>query len=568
MWFENLKPLGVSVQRWVRGELPSRALPLEFDIADPADSSTRDPLSLLAFYRACQNAKTRREALLQCVARQIEDLNRRSVTLATRWVHISIAERFATPHIGAIYAEYAVREENPESEQRKALTQAAINAVQQFAAAYELMLQACRRLSDRSYALCHRQVLRAGHRVLELLHAEQQLCALRRVKLSERAWRNANQLYFALSECEDLHAQQSLAGFLVGPKRAAWQPKAADEAPTHASLQQIYIAIQVCGMMEPASWAPRQYSWLLVYLRRTLVRLKIRPYKHVALDDEHLMITATQQRSPTFKMRDKPKEPAVLLNVGALQRRVQRDVDRLNAGHKDTLFTRLVNTGGVSLLEQAQLLEHMLKKLCFHEKRDARKAVNEYVDLDLRWGFTDVIAVIKATNMSGTYSEHADGQKPSDASHEKGWLLINDSPGGMQLRFQEARVTKPLFIGQLMVWTSGGDETREAPGLSYINRMQRIRNGEIEVALQKIADESEYVDVLDARMMASGAGLPGMLVHCLDGKWRLLLHSKHASYAMSKLYARSEGELQLLTVGRMHLYQPEFVLFDIAGFDR
>jgi len=104
----------------------------------------------------------------------------------TRWLQIAVAERFATPHIGAIYTEYAVREENPESEQRKEHTQLAVNAVQQLAASYELMVQACRKLPNRSYALCHRHVLRAGHRVLELLHAEQQLCALRRVKLSER----------------------------------------------------------------------------------------------------------------------------------------------------------------------------------------------------------------------------------------------------------------------------------------------------------------------------------------------------------------------------------------------
>jgi len=55
----------------VRGELPSRALPLDFDFADPASSASDAPLSLFGFYRACQDVRTQRAALLARVVEQL-----------------------------------------------------------------------------------------------------------------------------------------------------------------------------------------------------------------------------------------------------------------------------------------------------------------------------------------------------------------------------------------------------------------------------------------------------------------------------------------------------------------
>jgi len=582
MLFSGLKPWGEGVHRWLRGELPARALALEFDVVAPTFESAKPRHSLVGFVRACYATRGRRALVLQEVGTHLAALNRYPVSVLTRWLHALVADRYLRSAVGAVYTAYSKRDENPESDERKQHTQLAIEAAQQLATCYALVLTALCRLPDRAYALCHDKALRVGHRIFELINAEQHLCALRRMKLPERSWRNCNQLYFALSECENVQREMLLAGYLSEPNRAAWQPKVRDPAPTHASVQQIYIALQVTGMMDPGTWPPQQFFWMLVYLRRTLPRLKLRPYAEQALNDASVIITRSRHRPPTFKMRNKPKEPALLLDVGPLLRRVQRDLERLNAGQQDTLFKRLVGVAGVNLLEQAQLLEHMLRKLRYHAGRDARSYVNQYVELGVHWGFAEVFSTVKEVSnsedqwcfddlsltqqlakKSATLVEH-----DATAQHEKPFFLLNESSSGMQFKFQETTSTKPLFLGQLIACTRDADEQRSSvPQVAYVSRVQRSRSGEVEVAVQKLAYEAECVGVQDPHMQADNKALPGLLLHCLDGKWRFLLHSKHGSYALSKLVLRAGGQTRNLRLGRMYLYQPEFVVFDMIGFE-
>lgn len=583
MLFTGLKPWGEGVHRWLRGELPTRALLLEFDVATPSFESAKPRHSLLGFLRVCRATRGRRLMVLETVNTHLAALNGYPVTAVTRWLHGLIADNYLRPAVGAVYTAYSKRDENPESDERKQHTQLAIEAVQQLAICYALVMHVVCRWPDRIYALCHDKALIVGHRIFELIHAEQHLCALRRMKLPERSWRNCNQLYFSLSECEDVLRELPLAGYLSEPNRPAWQPTAREPAPTHASVQQIYIVLQATGMMDHGTWPPQQFFWMLVYLRRTLPRLKLRAYTEHALNDASVIIRRTMQRPPTFKNRHQPKEPALLLDVGPLLRRVERDLERLNAGQQDTLFKRLVGVAGVNLLEQAQLLEHMRRKLRFHAHREPRSNANNYVDLSLHWGFAEVFATVKAASNNDDQwcfddlqltqqlvKAHAAADTHTAATPpETTYFLLNESSSGMQYKFQETVNTKPLFIGQLMTCTRDSDAQHSGvPQLAYVTRVQRSRSGEVEVAVQKLAVEAECVGVQDPHMMDTNKVLPGLLLNCLDGKWRFLLHSKHGSYAISKLFLCSAGQKRSLQLGRMYLYQPEFVIFDMVGFER
>ncbi len=582
MLFSGLKPWGEGVHRWLRGVLPARALALEFEVVAPTFENAKPRHSLLGFIRACYATRGRRVLVLQVVNDHLAALNVYPVTVFTRWLHARVADYYLRPVVGTVYTAFNKRDTSPESDERKQHTQLSIEAVQQLAMCYALVLNVVCRWPNRAYALCHDQVLKIGHRIFELLHAEQHLSALRRMKLPERSWRNCNHLYFALSECEDVLRDLPLAGYLSEHNRPAWQPKARDVEPTHASVQQIYIALQATGMLDHGAWSPPQFFWMLVYLRRALPRLKLRAYSEQALSDTSVIIKRSQHRAPTFKSRHKPKEPAFLLDIGSLLRRVERDLERLNAGQQDTLFKRLVGVAGVNLLEQAQLLEHMRRKLRYHAEREARTYADQYVELGLNWGFAEVFSSVKASSrnedqwcfddlpLTQQLAKIAATPPLGNASapHENTYFLVNESSSGMQFKFQESAHSKPLFIGQLMTCTRDAEAQRRGmPQVAYVSRVQRSRSGEVEVAVQKLAVEAECVGVQDAHMQAENKVLPGLLLHCLDGKWRFLLHSKHGSYAISKLFLLTGGQTRSLQLGRMYLYQPEFVVFDMIGFE-
>lgn len=601
MLFSGLKPWGEGVHRWLRGELPARAHALELDVAAPTFESAKPRHSLFSFIRAGHATRGRRVLVMQLVGEHFAALNRYPVSAFTRALHALVADRYLRPAVGAVYTTYSKRDNahhasiaspqvnptqagdaQPNAEEPKQQVLLAIEAAQQLTTCYVLIFNALRRIPNRAYAICHDKALRVGHRMLELIHAEQHLCAMLRMKLPERSWRNCNQLYFALNECENVQREMPLAGYLAEPNRAAWQPKERDPAPTSASVQQLYIALQVTGMMDSGTWPPQQFFWMLVYLRRTLPRLKLRPYSELALNDASVIITRAHHRSPTFKMRSKPKEPALLLDVGPLLRRVERDLERLNDGQKDTLFKRLAGVAGVSLLDQAQLLEHMLRKLRYHAERAERSYANQYVELRLHWGFAEAFEIVRDKSNSDEQWRFEDfpvaqqltksstlATEPTAAERSvSAFFLINESASGMQFKYQETSASKAVFIGQLIAYTRDADDPRRSvPQVAYVSRVQRSRSGEVEVAVQKLAFEAECVGVQDPHMQADKKALPGFLLHCLDGKWRFLLHSKHGSYALSKLFLCSAGQSRSLRLGRMYLYQPEFVLFDMIGFE-
>ncbi len=585
MLFSGLKPWGEGVHRWLRGELPARARALELEVPVATFENDKPRHGFAGFLRVC-HAANGHVSVLKIAAEHLAAHNRYPVSIVMRWLHARIADHYLRPVLSAVYDSHH-RHENTQHaalrpahecsapDEYKEHTQLAIEAVQQLTICYAIVLNALCRWPDRVYALCHDKVLRTGHRILELIHTEQHLCALRHIKLAEGSWRNCNQLYFALSECEDVQREFPLAGYLLEPRRPAWQPKVQEPEPTQTSVQQIYISLQVTGMMDPGTWPPQQFFWVLVYLRRTLPRLRLRAYNAHALNNASVIITRLDHRSPTFKMRNIPKEPAVLLDMGPLLRRVERDLERLNAGQQDTLFKRLVGVAGVGLLEQAQLLEHMLRKLHYHPSRDERSYVNEYVELRLSWGFSEVFATVKQVSNSDDewsfdslpVTQQLTKINTSPAvQQEKPYFLLNESATGMQFKFQETPDTKALFVGQLITCAHAAAQGCSVPQLAYVTRVQRSRSGEIEVAVQKLAVEAECVGVQDPHMLDNHQAFPGLLLHCLDGKWRFLLHSKHGSYAISKLFLHAAGQTRSLKLGRMYLYQPEFVVFDMLGF--
>lgn len=572
MFLSSLKRWGASVARWLRGQHPVRVSLIGFEAEREFPEPRPLRQSLWNLFRAVTRAQGRRQAVLAAVARHIAELNESDVPVVRRCMHMAFSEYLVRGAVKTVYGDYSTRDENPETEVRKELTSSAIEVTQQLARGYREILRAMQNVSDNTYTLCQAHAWAVTHRVFELIQTEQYLCALRHMKLSEKSWRMLNQLYFSVHERAEVEQKLQIAGYLRKPVRAAWQPRREVDIPAQQSIRQIYVSIQVTGMIDPPSWSAQQFAWVQAYLGRSLTRLKMHPMAARVAGAEFVVVTPDQPTAACVAESSNAPAGGLQIDLGPLVRRIQHDINQQGMGKtlRHAQRNRMLATLNGS--ERWQLLERLQRKLRYQKDRDPRARVDQYVDMSVHWGFADAYRATAEATQSGvgartneTSSMSRDENTPVS---EKAWSLVNESDGGMLFRFSDTRGMKPFFVGQLMSFVKRIDETRrDTIHLGYVARIQRDRGGAVDVGIQKIAIEAECARVRSGARHVSDSDIPAFVARCLDGKWRIVLHSRHGSYTLTKTSLIYDGQPQSLALGTMFLYQSEFVIFDLPDFD-
>ncbi len=573
MFLSSLKLWGASVAQWVRGVHPVRVTLAGIE-AEREHTEPR-PLrqSLWSLFRVVTRAQGRRQSILTAIAQHIGDLNESDVPVFRRCMHMAYSEYLARGAVKSVYVEYASRDENPESEARKELTSAAIDVMQQLARGYREILRALQGVSDNAYTLCQSHAWSVTHRVFELVQTEQYLCALRHMKLSEKSWRMVNQLYFSVHERAEVEQKHPVAGFLRKPARAAWQPRNDVDIPSTQSIRQLYVSIQVTGMIDPPSWSAQQFAWVQAYLGRSLTRLKLHAMSANLAGAEFVTVTSNQASAASVAKSSDARSDALQIDVGPLIRRIQHDINQQGKGKTLRHSQRNLMLATLNGTERWQLLERLQRKLRYQTDRDPRECVEHFVEINVVWGFLDAYrATGEATQTGAAMPPTARGANVTANDAKTGparpWALLNESDGGLLFRFSDTRGMKPFFVGQLMAYSKQLDASRsDTIHLGYVARIQRDRSGAVDVGIQKIATEAECARLCTGTRNGADDGVPAFVARCRDGKWRIILHSRHGSYTLAKTKLDYEGYTQPLALGSMYLYQSEFVVFDLSNFD-
>ncbi len=568
MLFSSLKLWVASVARWLRREHPVRVSLIGCEAE--RDGSEPKPLrhSLWALFRSVTRAQKRRQVVMNEVARHVAELNESDVPVVRRCLHMAFAEYLVRGAVNSVYADYYARDENPESEQRKELTSAAIEVSQQLARGYREILRALQSVSDNTYTLCQTHAWNITHRVFELVQAEQYLCALRHMKLSEKSWRMLNQLYFSVHGRAEAEKKFPIAGYLRKPARAAWQPRRDSEVSTNLSIRQIFVTIHVTGMIDPPSWSAQQFAWVQAYVGRSLTRLKVHPMSVRVAGSEFVVVAPNQASAATLNAQQQAPANALQINLGPLIRRLQHDSNAQGLGKDLRHAQRNRMLATLSGGERWQLIDRMMRKLRYQAARDARdpSAAHDYVDLVVSWGFAEAYqSTVEMTRPDGRDKK---SPTPEAIPSMRTWTLINESDSGLLFRFTDTRGMKPFFVGQLMSYSKCHDESRRGTvHIGYVARIQRDRSGSVDVGIQKLATEAECARVLSRSRYSRDDALPAFVARCRDGKWRIVLHSRHGSYTLEKTMLDYDGQKQPLVLGTMFLYQSEFVVFDLPDLD-
>jgi len=143
------------------------------------------------------------------------------------------------------------------------------------------------------------------------------------------------------------------------------------------------------------------------------------------------------------------------------------------------------------------------------------------------------------------------------------WIVANESDGGVQLRIQESQYAMPLHVGRLVAYSLAIDDVAK---VGYVTRLQRVGDGEVEVAIARLRESAAAV-VVEELDSTDQHTLPAVLIHDPAGKLHLLCDYRQRIMTGDRLAVFANGDTYTGAVGENSLSKPEFVMFRLHTAD-
>ncbi len=414
------------------------------------------------------------------------------------------------------------------SEQREGVSEG-VRAAERLAISYKLVLRHDHAADDDKEGKRCQRLSICALRIMELARLEYLLRAFRYQKFPTHAWRDCNQVYFAVRDLVDVRAKKSLKVRLYAKSdaetKSLW--------PESGSIEELFVAIQIMGLVDAISWPSQFMPVIADYVLHCEPPLTLTDDFLGVMPVQHSAIYRSQAHAPRLGRGEDQLGEMLLLDLAPL-------CDRARADHQALLSEQAPSATLTALEAQDQLpfIDMLLKRLTPQERSDGRKAVFDARQVRIFGGFEDVYRLFRdlvredqdaakeSREFWDSLAEHTlivQGERAKGP--EPRWIVADESPGGVQLRMHESPYSAPLHVGKLLAYTAG-DETSEQSKLGYVVRLQRSADMAVEVAIARIKGKVtavvvEDLDALDQRT------LPALLVLHSDGGMALLCDNKH-----------------------------------------
>jgi len=459
----------------------------------------------------------------------------------------------------------------PESPSRREQLTAAIGVVEQLAIAWKHLFRETWHREARRYRKQRDATYRHAFRVLEMLFLEQRLRALRFQKLPRNAWVDVNHVFFAQILHDDIEALLPLTGF-VGLRRRSG--RSGTSAQPQASLQRLYVSIQLFGVLDVSSWPTRLFAVPDAYLDSLDTGITLRRDDGEPLAPGSLITWLNRDASPAFERPSVLAEPALQLDYTAFYNRLVQDYETIaEMRFLDSFDPRRISTPLRRLEDEDRVpvLQLMLGALRKRERRWRRHAVVGENHIPVWFGLGEVVARLQETavpewrhRLRSREFREAMGQAGKlalgDAGGETGgrWQLVNFSAGGILISAIDGAFGQPVVLGQLVAFLPSNEA--EAPAVGYVCRLNRPQDRVVEVGITRLATEAE-MGILEIPAAQGPVPILTMLLHDQDGGWYALCEPDDRLQPGLPLKLQRAGSTHPARLGELYLSKPEFNVF-------
>lgn len=464
--------------------------------------------------------------------------------------------------LGAVFPRFLEQGSGvPETrEQREGLSHSA-RAVELLAISYKLAFQDDYAEADDEPARRER-LITVTLRIMELIRIEQLVRAFRYQPLPQHVWRDCNQLFFAALSFADARAAHPLKlrvfNSLALPPRGLF--------PELGSLEQVYLSVQVIGLLDVISWPTHLMYVVDNYIAELDPPLRIQRDHDEELPPGQVVIYRNQGVPPRFKLNPDELGDAVRVDLTPLSTRAAADRRALAAAPGAAALSHPLRQ--VPEQERVPIIDLLFHKISPQHRREPRRTVLQPRDARVYGGFDSVYRYLRSQAVpeksGNAHFFHSLALQPQmlagygDRSPPR-WIVANESEGGIQFRIRETQYSMPLHVGRLMTYTLGDDEHAK---LGYVTRLERVGEDEVEVAIARLRERATAVVVEELESNQQRAS-PALLVHGPGGGLQLLCQHKQGMAAGKHVAIVENGHSRAAVIGEVSLNKPEFVLFKL-----
>lgn len=457
----------------------------------------------------------------------------------------------------------------PETREQREGISHAVHAAEQLAYSYKLLFRQDwaepaqdRPVEERTAAVVMR--------IFECVRLEQLLRAFRYQRLPQHAWQDINQLFFALRAERDVRTQY--------PLKIRWTASDASYSvelfPRMASLERLYLAIQLTGLLDVITWPVRLMYQAGRYLS-DIDEILIKDDDHAdSIHAGYAFIYQNQRVPPCFNRSQAQLGEALLVDLNPLIRQVRHD--RAALVSSTDLSTASAALREIPEWDRITFLDLLLNRLHPQQRREVRHAVFAARQARVYGGFEAVYCLFRDVDKKDNDQEDAVNERQfwdtlaehtsiiaesEDASREPRWIIADEGAGGVRLHLKEGEYGVPLYVGRLVAYNRDG-ENLSASKLGYVVRIQRVGDDEVEVAIARLREQVSSVVV--ERPDASGQDtLPALLIRGVDGELQVLCDNKYRLVTGERLAVGDGDHRHMGTLGGIVIAFSDFTVFEL-----
>ncbi|MDZ7803047.1 hypothetical protein [Thiohalophilus sp.] len=467
----------------------------------------------------------------------------------------------------------------PESNERRNALESSIRAVDQVAISYKLLFHADYSASPSTFARNQQPLYARGLRIIELLRLIQRLKALRYQKMSKTDWLDVNQVFFSMLLHNAVNEQLDLLG-TVGVRSR--QEKSERSNAPKGSMQEIYLSIQLFGLLETNSWPTGMLYVPDAYLASLgSESFQIKADNRDPLQPGTLVTYLHSNGPPQFQRREDIGGPSILIDYTGLYNTLVREHETIGK----MKFLGNYDPGKLSKPLQAvkeeerlPVLESMLIGLRQRSRQQKRHRVHTYDALRVYFGRDEVMRLLRDISSrdlqrildSRQFVDKLARQSSLLAEDDKShmitqWAMINFSSGGLLIGTEETAFSTPIKIGQLVAFGPVDAELHRVT-LGYINRLHRTDDHRVEVAIVRLSTHAEVVVIQNEQDLQEKSGHAAILVKDLDNQWKLIVSPGLEIKSGDPLkLIRNDGIRLPVRLGEVWLVKKEFMQYELRS---
>ena len=231
-----------------RGTRERRAVPLHIPLTLKMEKDIEQNIE--ALWNQVLERRLGPLLLLQAANRYLEKINPLPMSYEQRARISNILLNETVTAVGSLFSHFFQQGGGiPETREQRDTISQSVHAVEQLAINYKLLFRSDWSDPEQTHATQERTLVSAL-RIFECTRLEQLLLAFRYQKLPVHAWRDVNQLFFALRDEWNVRAKY--------PLKIRWAVEDSisrvELFPKTANLEQMYLAIQLTGLLDVTSW--------------------------------------------------------------------------------------------------------------------------------------------------------------------------------------------------------------------------------------------------------------------------------------------------------------------------